>query len=234
MAFDPNTATDADIKDFLIQLQRTPKRDLKAAYQRAVGGEEYTVKGVLKETMVRQILGHALNDIGDFEIDGMTMAPNSLVINRFEVPKMDSTQAIREAIEIIRNGIDDDSLVADHAYAQEVITQLQRLPQTMGSTYGTLWGIDDLRIYRPAWSDDTLTAWFSHNGNQLANRQSEDGFETIRELLEWDGMCEGCGEASKQSVCAKCLADYEITRCTECDHVMRRDHIDDDICQVCS
>jgi len=147
---------------------------------------------------------------------------------------MDSTQAIREAIEIIRNGIDDDSLVADHAYAQEVITQLQRLPQTMGSTYGTLWGIDDLRIYRPAWSDDTLTAWFSHNGNQLANRQSEDGFETIRELLEWDGMCEGCGEASKQSVCAKCLADYEITRCTECDHVMRRDHIDDDICQVCS
>jgi hypothetical protein len=28
--------------------------------------------------------------------------------------------------------------------------------------------------------------------------------------------------------------DYEITNCTECNHVMRRDHIDDDICQVCS
>ena len=40
---------------------------------------------------------------------------------------MDSTEAIRAAIEMIQNAIDDDSLTADQAYAQEVITQLQHL-----------------------------------------------------------------------------------------------------------
>ena len=84
MKFDPKTTTDADVRDFLVELQGTPKRDLKAAYQQAVGGEEYTVNGVLKETMVRQILGHAIGDIGEFDIDGKTMSPDSLVINRYK------------------------------------------------------------------------------------------------------------------------------------------------------
>ena len=161
---------------------------------------------------------------------------------------MDSTQAIREAITFIRCSIehaqecdlentDDESLHCEFEgleEMQEVISQLQRLPQASGSIYGTLWSIDDLRIYRPAWSDDTLTKWFANNGNQLGNQATENGFETIRELLEIDGMCEGCGGDSSDDVCPKCEDDYDITRCSKCDHVMRRDHIDDDICQVCS
>ena len=175
---------------------------------------------------------------------------------------MDSTQAIREAITFIRCSIehaqecdlentDDESLHCEFEgleEMQEVISQLQRLPQASGSIYGTLWSIDDLRIYRPAWSDDTLTKWFANNGNQLGNQATENGFETIRELLEIDGMCEGCGKARPDTefypspqhtpmhntLCDTCCDDYEITRCSKCDHVMRRDHIDDDICQVCS
>ena len=84
MTLDPVTTTDADIRDYLVELQRTPKGDLESAYQWAVGGEEYTVNGVLKETMVRQILGKAIEDIGEFEIDGKTLAPSTLTINRFK------------------------------------------------------------------------------------------------------------------------------------------------------
>ena len=149
---------------------------------------------------------------------------------------MDSTEAIRAAIEIVQAQLQRRPTPHSRskAYGEEVIAQLQRLPQASGSKYGTLWSVDDLRIYRPAWNDDTLTKWFSTEGNHLSNRQSEDGFETIRELLEQDGMCEGCGEDSPGVACAKCEDDYDITRCSKCDHVMRRDHIDDDICQVCS
>ena len=149
---------------------------------------------------------------------------------------MDSTEAIRAAIEIVQAQLQRRPTPHSRskAYGEEVIAQLQRLPQASGSIYGTLWSIDDLRIYRPAWSDDTLTKWFANNGNQLGNQATENGFETIRELLEIDGMCEGCGEDSSDDVCPKCEDDYDITRCSKCDHVMRRDHIDDDICQVCS
>jgi hypothetical protein len=161
---------------------------------------------------------------------------------------MDSTQAIREAIQFIECSIehaqecdlentDDESLHCEFEgleEMQEVISQLKRLPQYDGSNYGTLWSIDDLRIYRPAWDDDTLTKWFTNNGNQLANQACDDGFETIRALLDVDDMCEGCGEDSSDDVCPKCNDDYEITRCNKCDHVMRREHLDDDICQKCS
>ena len=41
--------------------------------------------------------------------------------------KMDSAEALREAIEIICNGIDDDTLVCDHGFALEVIAQLEKL-----------------------------------------------------------------------------------------------------------
>ena len=163
---------------------------------------------------------------------------------------MDSTHAIREAIQFIQWSIyhdyikmgdlenaNDESVhceSSDIENMQEVIRQLQRLPQAGGSNYGTLWSIDDLRIYRPAWNDATLTKWFSTEGNHLSNRQSEDGFATIRELLEIDGMCQGCSEDSADAVCAKCEDDHEITVCIKCTHVMRREHLDDDICQVCS
>ena len=40
---------------------------------------------------------------------------------------MDSVKALHEAIEIIRNGIDDDMLMCDHGLAQEVIAQLEKL-----------------------------------------------------------------------------------------------------------
>ena len=163
---------------------------------------------------------------------------------------MDSTQAIREAITFIRCSIehaqecdlentDDESLHCEFEgleEMQEVISQLQRLPQASGRIYGTLWSIDDLSIYRPAWSDDTLTKWFANEcqGSQLENQACDDGREVIKILLETDGMCEGCGGDSSDDVCPKCEDDYDITRCSKCDHVMRRDHIDDDICQVCS
>ena len=165
---------------------------------------------------------------------------------------MDSTQAIREAILFIQCSIehaqecdlentDDESLHCEFEgleEMQEVITQLRRLPQASGSSYGTLWGIDDLRVYRPAWDDDTLTKWFTENGNQLASQASDDGREVLKVLLDMDGMCEGCGEkkelAHADDLCAKCEDDYEITNCIECNHVMRRDHIDDDLCQVCN
>ena len=161
---------------------------------------------------------------------------------------MDSTQAIRQAITFIQYSIehaqecdlentDDESLHCAFERLeemQEVMAQLRRLPQYGGSIYGTLWSIDDLRIYRPAWDDDTLTKWFTNNNNQLGNQATDDGREVIKTLLDLDDMCEGCGGDSYDDLCPKCEDDYEITRCTKCDHVMRRDHIDDDICQMCS
>jgi len=73
---------------------------------------------------------------------------------------MNSTEAIRAAIDMIQNAIDDDSLIADQAYAQEVITQLQRLPQMNESKYinasgaicpgcgsNTIEGIDSVETY---------------------------------------------------------------------------------------
>jgi hypothetical protein len=39
---------------------------------------------------------------------------------------LDNLEALREAIEIIRNGIDEDSLIADHEYAREIISQLEK------------------------------------------------------------------------------------------------------------
>jgi|ETNvirome_6_1000_1030641.scaffolds.fasta_scaffold445131_2 hypothetical protein len=40
---------------------------------------------------------------------------------------MDSAQALQVAIDVIRDGIDNDSLVADHDYALEAIEQLEKL-----------------------------------------------------------------------------------------------------------
>ena len=154
---------------------------------------------------------------------------------------MNSTEAIQEAIQFIQRQITceiidgcDEEITEDHAHMQEVISQLQQLPQYDGSNYGTLWSIEDLRIYRPAWDDDTLTKWFTNNGNQLGNQATDDGREVIKTLLDLDGMCEGCGEDSPGVACAKCEDDYEITVCIKCDHVMRREHLDDDICQMCN
>ena len=147
---------------------------------------------------------------------------------------MDSTRAIREAITFIQSTIYRIGTEDNKAHMQEVISQLQRLPQASGSIYGTLWSIEDLRGRRPSWSDEKLTAWMEDNWRNISDRQCEEGWETIGTLLEIDGMCEGCGEDSSDDVCPKCEDDYDITRCSKCDHVMRRDHIDDDICQVCS
>ena len=147
---------------------------------------------------------------------------------------MDSTEAIREAITFIQSTIYRIGTEDNKAHMQEVISQLQRLPQASGSIYGTLWSIEDLRGRRPSWSDEKLTAWMEDNWRNISDRQCEEGWETIGTLLEIDGMCEGCGEDSSDDVCATCEDDYDITRCSKCDHVMRRDHIDDDICQVCS
>ncbi len=69
---------------------------------------------------------------------------------------MNSTEAIKAAVEFIRSTMDDED---DPTHMQDVIRQLQRLPQASGFTYGTLWGIDDLRSLRPAWSDAKLTEW---------------------------------------------------------------------------
>ena len=147
---------------------------------------------------------------------------------------MDSTEAIREAITFIQSTIYRIGTEDNKAHMQEVISQLQRLPQASGSIYGTLWSIEDLRGRRPSWSDEKLTAWMEDNWRNISDRQCEEGWETIGTLLEIDGMCEGCGEDSSDDVCPKCEDDYDITRCSKCDHVMRRDHIDDDISQVCS
>ena len=158
---------------------------------------------------------------------------------------MDSTEAIHAAIQFIQSTMDDED---NQAHAQEVITQLQRLPQASGSNYGTLWSIDDLRERRPAWSDKKLTAWMEDNWRNISDRQSEEGWETIGTLLEMDGLCVGCGEDDSRvhpqvntlDVCPKCDDDYEITRCTKCDHVMRRKHSiyeivsNDNICPNCS
>ena len=96
---------------------------------------------------------------------------------------MNSTEAIQEAVEFIRSTMDDED---DQAHMQEVISQLQRLPQASGFTYGTLWGIDDLRSLRPAWSDAKLTEWMESREGDLSDRQCEDGWETIGYLLEDD------------------------------------------------
>ena len=97
---------------------------------------------------------------------------------------MNSRQAIQEAIQFIKSTMDDED---DQAPMQEVITQLQRLPQASGSNYGTLWSIDDLRTRRPSWSDEKLTAWMDSNNGNLSDRQAEEGWETIGTLLEIDG-----------------------------------------------
>ena len=61
MTLDPATTTDADIKARFIEL-----------------------KGMHKDGMVLQILGKEIGDIGEFEIDGKTLAPSTLTINRFK------------------------------------------------------------------------------------------------------------------------------------------------------
>ena len=76
------------------------------------------------------------------------------------------------------------------------------------------------------------------NWRNISDRQSEEGWETIGTLLEMDGLCVGCGEDDSRvhpqvntlDVCPKCDDDYEITRCIKCGDVMRREHLDDDIC----
>ena len=147
---------------------------------------------------------------------------------------MNSTQAIQEAIQFIRSTMDDHD---DHAHIQEVITQLQRLPQADGFTSGTLWGIDDLRTRRPSWSDEKLTAWMEDQGRRLSDRQCEDGWETIGELLEIDGMCEGCGEKTDDTndpaLCPTCEADPELAPCAECEHPMRQTIPGEDRCDQC-
>ena len=59
---------------------------------------------------------------------------------------MDSTQAIREAITFIQSAMENDNLEDsefkhydedNQAHMQEVISQLQRLPQASGSIYST-------------------------------------------------------------------------------------------------
>ena len=85
MEFNPKTTTDADIKARFIELKGMHKKyELLPMYEWACGGEIYTVKGMHKDGMILQILGKELNDIGEFEIDGLTMAPSTLTINRFK------------------------------------------------------------------------------------------------------------------------------------------------------
>ena len=100
---------------------------------------------------------------------------------------MNSTQAIQAAVEFIQStmdDLDDEALTITQTHMQEVISQLQRLPQASGSNYGTLWSIDDLRSLRPAWSDEKLTDWMESRESDISDRQCEDGWETIRYLLE--------------------------------------------------
>ena len=85
MEFDPKTTTDADIKGYLITLQGMSKNyELLPMYERACGGEMYAVKGQNKDGMILRILGEAIGEIGEFTIDGKTMAPSTLTINRFK------------------------------------------------------------------------------------------------------------------------------------------------------
>ena len=106
---------------------------------------------------------------------------------------MNSTQAISAAVtfnqwtlDYMENSDDWNEINThpDYAKLQEVITQLQRLPQASGSNYATLWSIDDLRSLRPAWSDEKLTEWMEASEGNLSDRQCEDGWETIGYLLE--------------------------------------------------
>ena len=85
MRLDPATTTDADIKDYLITLKKMHKKyELTPMYQQACGGEMYAVKGQNKDGMILRILGEAIGEIGEFDIDGQTMAPSTLTINRFK------------------------------------------------------------------------------------------------------------------------------------------------------
>ena len=85
MEFNPKTTTDADIKARFIELKGMHKKyELLPMYEWACGGAMYAVKGMHKDGMILQILGKELNDIGEFEIDGLTMAPSTLTINRFK------------------------------------------------------------------------------------------------------------------------------------------------------
>jgi hypothetical protein len=85
MQFDPKTTTDADIKGYLITLKGMHKKyELLPMYEQACGGGLYAVKGMHKDGMILQILGKAIGEIGEFTIDGKTMAPSTLTINRFK------------------------------------------------------------------------------------------------------------------------------------------------------
>ena len=85
MNFDPKITTDKDIKEYLITLKGMHKKyELLPMYEWACGGAMYAVKGMHKDGMVLQILGKEIGDIGEFEIDGKTLAPSTLTINRFK------------------------------------------------------------------------------------------------------------------------------------------------------
>ena len=159
---------------------------------------------------------------------------------------MNSTQAIREAITFIQwtldymeNSADWDEVNThpDYAKLQEVISQLQRLPQASGSNYGTLWSINDLRSLRPAWSDEKLTDWMESRNGDLQDRQCEDGWEVIGFLLDDQDLCEGCGEETDDTndpaLCPTCEADPELAPCAECEHPMRQAIPGEDRCDGC-
>ena len=82
MILNPEHTTDTNIREFLEELQNTPKRDLRFAYSESVGGDQHVVGGATKEMMIRRIVGYAIQKIGEYEDDGK-MDPASLVINRF-------------------------------------------------------------------------------------------------------------------------------------------------------
>ena len=85
MRLDPATTTDADIKARFIELKAMHKKyELTPMYEQACGGATYAVKGMHKDGMVLQILGKEIDDIGEFNIDGKTLAPSTLTINRFK------------------------------------------------------------------------------------------------------------------------------------------------------
>jgi hypothetical protein len=85
MRLDPATTTDADIKARFIELKAMHKKyELLPMYEQACGGAMYAVKGQNKDGMILRILGEAIGEIGEFDIDGQTMAPSTLTINRFK------------------------------------------------------------------------------------------------------------------------------------------------------
>ena len=117
--FDPKTTTDKEIIDTFKQLKKLHKKyELLPMYHDAMGGKLHSVHGMHKDGMIRSIMQYLVDDIGEFDVDALTMAVTTVTITRFpECPEPISTISVEEKRDELRQQLIGDGYpetIAEH------------------------------------------------------------------------------------------------------------------------